>query len=302
MAKQSSDQAAEHTGKRKIAVATDTNSGIPAGEKTGIHVLPMPVIVDGQIYYEGIDISIHELYEAIKQHKDLSTSQPSPGHLTEFWDAILAGGYDEIVYIPMSEGLSGSCHSAMRLAEDYGGKVWVVNNHRVSVTQRSSVYEAIRLADRGFCGKKIKACLEASSYDAGIYITVDSMKHLKKGGRITPAVAAFAAVLHLKPVLTYRGSNLDFYARSRGTKQAYATMIDAVKEDRATRFAGIPDSGLQIETAGTIEDAAQAQKWRQMVQDQFPGIPVSYDSLPCSIACHVGINAAGIGIMKKETE
>ncbi|MGM9637181.1 MAG: DegV family protein [Eubacteriales bacterium] len=302
MTEHKSCQTAGKTDKKKIAIATDTNSSIAAGENPNIYVLPMPVIVDGQTYFEGVDLCRHELYEAMKHHRDISTSQPSPGHLMEFWDRILEDGYDEIVYIPMSDGLSGSCHSAIQLAVDYGEKVWVVDNHRISVTQRESVYAALHLADRGCRGKEIKAHLEERAYDAGIYLTVDSMKYLKKGGRITHSVAAFATVLNLKPVLSFQGNKLDFFARARGMKQAQLTMIKAIKEDLAARFSGIPDSGLQIETAGTFEDEVQAQKWRQMVQEQFPDIPVSYAPLPCSIACHVGINAAGVSIMKKEVE
>lgn len=295
-------QAARKAEKRRVAIATDTNSSIETGETPDIYVLPMPVIVDGQIYYEGVDICLYELYEAMKHHKDISTSQPSPGHLMEFWDRILEDGYDEIVYIPMSDGLSGSCQSAIRLSADYGEKVRVVNNHRISVTQRESVFAALQLANRGFGGQEIKSYLEERAYEAGIYMTVDAMKYLKKGGRITHSVAAFATVLNLKPVLSFQGDRLDFYARARGMKQAHLTMIKAIKDDLAARFSGIPNSGLLIETAGTIEDEVQAQKWRQTVQAQFPDIPVSYAHLPCSIACHVGVNAAGVSIMKKEVE
>lgn len=286
----------------KVAIATDTNSGMThrQAQESGIYLLPMPVIVDGKEYFEGIDITHEQLYEAMKQHKELSSSQPSPGQLMEFWDRILADGCDEIVYIPMSSGLSNSCSNAIQLAKDYKGKIQVVDNHRISVTQEASVHSACELARRGMRAAGIKKYLEARAYDASIYITVDSMEYLKKGGRVTPAAAAFASVLNLKPVLTIQGDKLDTFAKARGMKQAKIRMIEAVREDRNTRFANIPDEELRIETAGTFESEEEAQQWRALVQAEFPAVHVSCVHLPCSIACHVGINAAGTGIVKKE--
>lgn len=286
----------------KVAVTTDTNSGIMQNEHPDIHVLPMPVIVDNNMFFEGIDITRKELYEAMRQHREISTSQPSPGQLMDFWNGILDAGYDEIVYIPMSSGLSGSCDSAILFAKDYDGKVQVVDNHRISVTQRESVYAALQLARQGYSARDIKKHLEERAYDASIYITVDSMEYLKKGGRITPAAAAFATVLHIKPVLTIQGDKLDTFSKARGMKQAETVMIRAIREDRTTRFADTPDSGLQIATAGTLESEDMAQKWLALVQEEFPDIPVFYVDLPCSIACHVGMNAAGTAIMKKEVD
>ena len=284
----------------KIAIATDTNSGITKEMiwEPGIYFLPMPVIVDGQMYAEGIDISSRQLYEAMKQHKEISSSQPSPGQLMDLWDGILQDGYDQIVYIPMSSGLSGSCATALQLAADYDGKVQVVDNHRISVTQLESVFSAYRLAQQGYSVEEIKGYLEAHAYDASIYITVDSLEYLKKGGRITPAVAAFAAVLNLKPVMTIQGDKLDAYAKARGMRQARVKMIEAVRKDRATRFGEVPDELLQVGAAGTFEEEAQAQSWLREVQEAFAPMPVFYAPLPCSIACHVGMNAAGVGIMK----
>lgn len=284
----------------RVAITTDTNSGITQNEHPDIHVLPMPVIINDEMFFEGIDISRNDLYEAMRQHKEISTSQPSPGQLMDFWNGILDAGYDEIVYIPMSSGLSGSCDSAILFAKDYDGKVQVVDNHRISVTQRESVYAALQLACQGYSARDIKKHLEERAYDASIYITVDSMEYLKKGGRITPAVAAFATVLHVKPVLTIQGDKLDTFSKARGMKQAETTMIKAIHQDRTTQFADTPDSQLQIATAGTLEDEETAQKWLSLVQAEFPDIPVFYVALPCSIACHVGMNAAGAAIMKKE--
>lgn len=286
----------------KVAIATDTNSSITQemARERGIYLLPMPVIVDGQMYLEGVNIDRQQLYQAMREHKDISSSQPSPGQLVELWDSALRDGYDEVVYIPMSSGLSNSCHNAAQFAEDYDGKVQVVDNHRISVTQMESAFSAQQLAQRGMNAREIKDYLEERAYDASIYITVDSMEYLKKGGRITPAVAAFAAVLNLKPVLTIQGDKLDTYAKARGMRQAEAKMIEAVRQDRTVRFADVPDSQLQMETAGTFETEEQAQRWRELVQAEFPTMPVSYAHLPCSIACHVGMNAVGAGIIKKE--
>lgn len=262
----------------------------------------MPVIVDGNAYLEGINITHAQLYDAMRNHLAISSSQPSPGQLMEFWDSILSAGYDEIVYIPMSSGLSNSCSTAMQLAKSYDGKVQVVDNHRISVTQAESVTSAYRLMQSGMNATQIKSHLEQHAYDASIYITVDSMEYLKKGGRVTPAAATFATVLNLKPILTIQGDKLDAFSKARGMKQAGARMIEALRQDRANRFAEVPDAQLMVETAGTFESAEKAEQWRNRVQNAFPNIQVSYVDLPCSIACHVGINAAGTGILKLEAE
>ena len=288
----------------KIAIATDTNSGITAieGEKLGVFVLAMPVNLEETIHYEGIDITSEQLYDAMRQHRDVSTSQPSPGQLMELWDGILAKGYDEIVYIPMSSGLSGSCQSAALFAQDYDGRVQVVDNHRISVTQKESVISALRLVEQGHDAGQIRDFLEKHAYDASIYITVDSMEYLKKGGRVTPAAATLATVLNLKPVLTIQGDKLDAFAKVRGMKLAESKMIDALHQDRAERFRDVPESRLLIETAGTLENEALAESWRQQVQAEFPFAKVSYANLPCSIACHVGMNSVAAVIMTEEVQ
>lgn len=288
----------------KIAIATDTNSGITAmeGEKLGVYVLAMPVNLEETIHYEGLDITSEQLYDAMREHRDVSTSQPSPGQLMELWDGILAKGYDEIVYIPMSSGLSGSCQSAALFAQDYDGKVQVVDNHRISVTQRESVISALRLAKQGHNGEQIKEFLEKHAYDASIYITVDSMEYLKKGGRVTPAAATLATVLNLKPVLTIQGDKLDAFAKVRGMKLAESKMIEAIHHDREARFKDVPESRLLIETAGTLESEELAEHWRQQVQAEFPFAKVSYANLPCSIACHVGMNSVAAVIMTEEVQ
>ena len=288
----------------KIAIATDTNSGITAmeGEKLGVYVLAMPVNLEETIHYEGIDITSEQLYDAMRQHRDVSTSQPSPGQLMELWDGILAKGYDEIVYIPMSSGLSGSCQSAALFAQDYDGRVQVVDNHRISVTQKESVISALRLVEQGYDAGQIRDFLEKHAYDASIYITVDSMEYLKKGGRVTPAAATLATVLNLKPVLTIQGDKLDAFAKVRGMKLAESKMIEAIHQDRAERFKDVPESRLLIETAGTLENGELAEHWRQQVQAEFPFAKVSYANLPCSIACHVGMNSVAAVIMTEEVQ
>ena len=288
----------------KIAIATDTNSGITAmeGEKLGVFVLAMPVNLEETIHYEGIDITSEQLYDAMRQHRDVSTSQPSPGQLMELWDGILAKGYDEIVYIPMSSGLSGSCQSAALFAQDYDGRVHVVDNHRISVTQKESVISALRLVEQGYDAGQIRDFLEKHAYDASIYITVDSMEYLKKGGRVTPAAATLATVLNLKPVLTIQGDKLDAFAKVRGMKLAESKMIEAIHQDRAERFKDVPESRLLIETAGTLENGELAEHWRQQVQAEFPFAKVSYANLPCSIACHLGMNSVATVIMTEEVQ
>lgn len=288
----------------KIAIATDTNSGITAmeGEKLGVFVLAMPVNLEETIHYEGIDITSEQLYDAMRQHRDVSTSQPSPGQLMELWDGILAKGYDEIVYIPMSSGLSGSCQSAALFAQDYDGRVQVVDNHRISVTQKESVISALRLVEQGYDAGQIRDFLEKHAYDASIYITVDSMEYLKKGGRVTPAAATLATVLNLKPVLTLQGDKLDAFAKVRGMKLAESKMIEAIHQDRAERFKDVPESRLLIETAGTLENGELAEHWRQQVQAEFPFAKVSYANLPCSIACHLGMNSVAAVIMTEEVQ
>lgn len=288
----------------KIAIATDTNSGITAmeGEKLGVFVLAMPVNLEETIHYEGIDITSEQLYDAMRQHRDVSTSQPSPGQLMELWDGILAKGYDEIVYIPMSSGLSGSCQSAALFAQDYDSRVQVVDNHRISVTQKESVISALRLVEQGHDAGQIRDFLEKHAYDASIYITVDSMEYLKKGGRVTPAAATLATVLNLKPVLTIQGDKLDAFAKVRGMKLAESKMIEAIHQDRAERFKDVPESRLLIETAGTLENGELAEHWRQQVQAEFPFAKVSYANLPCSIACHLGMNSVATVIMTEEVQ
>ena len=282
----------------KTAIMTDTNSGITVkeGKAQGIYVLPMPVIVDGVSYMECVDITHKQLYQLLQEDKDVSTSQPSPGDLLAMWDQIFADGYDEIVYLPMSSGLSSSCQTAKQFAEEYEGKIQVVDNHRISVTLMSSVQDAIHLVQRGKTAKEIKEILEEHAYEASIYITVNSLKYLKKSGRVTAAGAAFADALNLKPVLMIQGEKLDAFAKVRGEKASEKKMIEAIKQDLETRFKDYPHESIVLWTAGTFAEQTEADAWLAKVKEAFPEYPVVYNPLSCNIACHVGVDAKGIGV------
>lgn len=282
----------------RIAIVTDSNSGITAkeAEKLGIFLLPMPVIIDEHSYLEGIDIQPDQLFEAMENGCNYSTSQPSLVAVTELWEKLLSSGYDAIIHIPMSGGLSGSCQSAAMLAEDFDGKVFVVDNHRISITQSISAQEAKRMADGGFSAQEIKAYLEESALQASIYITVASLKHLQKGGRLSSTAAMLGTLLQIKPILSIQGEKIDAFAKVHGTKQCERKMLDALRSDIATRFADIPMERLHISAAGTLQGEDTVEKWRSTVQAAFPETEVGYAALPCSIACHVGPDCKAIAL------
>ena len=281
-----------------VAVMTDTNSGISVeeGKENGIYVLPMPVIIDEENYTEGVDISHEQLYEALNSGRDVSTSQPAPGDVTEMWDRLLAEGADEIVFIPMSSGLSSSCSTAASLAREYDGKVQVADNHRISVTQRSSVYDALYLARQGLSGAEIRQALEKNAFDASIYICVDTLKFLKKSSRVTAAGASLATALGLHPVLNIRGGKLDAETVVRGEKHAEKTLIRLMEEDMKKRFRYIASADISLYTAGTLTSPERIAEWNARVQKAFPDYPVRYDPLSCSIACHVGCETFAIAM------
>ena len=282
----------------KTAVMTDTNSGITLeeGNRYGIYVLPMPVIIDGKDYLEELTLTHDILYKALNENRDIVSSQPSPGSLTEMWDKILSDGYDELVYIPMSSGLSGSCSSAKALAADYDGKVVVIDNHRISITLLDSVYDAKYLSNTGKNASEIKAVLEENAYQNDIYITLHSLKRITKTGRITAVGAAIATVLNLKPILKIQGGKLDAYARVRGMASAEEKMFEAVHKDLEGKYAGVPKDKLSIGAAGTLEDKRAAKQWVDKVKAEFPGYKVTYRPLACSIACHIGTNTQGVAV------
>ncbi|MED9883461.1 MAG: DegV family protein [Blautia sp.] len=287
---------------RKIAIVTDSNSGITQdeGRSLGVFVLPMPFYINEVMYLEGITLSQDEFYERLQKDETISTSQPSPGEVCGMWDNLLKE-YDEIVHIPMSSGLSASCETAMGLARDYDGKVQVVDNQRTSVTQRQSVLDAIALAEAGKNASEIREILEAEKLESSIYITLETLKYLKKGGRITPAAAAIGTVLNLKPVLQIQGDKLDAYSKVRGKKQAKRVMLKAMKEDMDTRFAEYVKKGemcLQMAYTGNKEEA---EEFKKEVQEMFPELEIHMDPLSLSVACHIGHGALAVACSKKVT-
>ena len=286
----------------KIAIVTDSNSGITQaeGKKIGIYVLPMPFMIDEVTYYEDIDLTQEQFYEKLKSGANIATSQPSPDSVTSLWDKLLQE-YDEIVHIPMSSGLSGSCQSAMAFAADYDGRVQVVNNQRISVTQRQSALDALQLADAGKNAAQIKEFLENDKFNSSIYIMLDTLYYLKKGGRITPAAAAIGTMLRLKPVLTIQGEKLDAFAKARTTSQGKTMMINAIKKDINERFGGMTeDKHIWLQIAYT-HDRAAAEQFRTEVEAEFPGYDIHIDPLSLSVACHIGPGALALACCKKIT-
>ena len=284
----------------KIAIVTDSNSGITQAQakELGIFVLPMPFMINEETYFEDINLTQEQFYEMLKSGADISTSQPSPEDVTNLWDEILKE-YDEIVHIPMSSGLSGSCQSAMVFAEDYDGKVQVVNNQRISVTQRQSALDAKLLVAKGMNAKEIKDFLEADKFNSSIYIMLDTLYYLKKGGRITPAAAAIGTMLRLKPVLTIQGEKLDAFAKARTTTQGKTMMMNAIRNDINNRFGGMTEEkGIWMQIAYTYDkDAAEALKAE--VAAEFPGYDIHMDPLSLSVACHIGPGALAVACCKK---
>ena len=279
----------------KIAIMTDTNSGMDADEaaELGIFVIPMPFIVDGDEYFEGVNCTYEHFFEMLGSGSDVSTSQPSPDVLTSFWDKLLKD-HDQVVHIPMSSALSGSMGTAKALAEDYDGRVVVVDNKRISISQRQSAVDALKLAERGLSAQEIKDELEKRSFDASIYLAVNTLELLKKSGRVTKAGAAIAAVLYLKPVLQIQGSKLDAFSKARGMANAEKIMLSAAEKDIKERFAG---KKIHLETAysGDIEPA---NEWLETVKNHFPDFDVQLRKLPVSISCHVGAGVKAIGVIE----
>lgn len=281
----------------RIAIMTDENSGIPMEEARarGIFMMKMPFFVNGELRFHGKDMTFEQFYQYLDEGAEVSTSQPSPGDVIDMWNKILADGYDEIVYIPMSSGLSESCNSAKVFAEEFDGKVHVVDNHRISITMEQSVYDAVIYAEQGMSAKEIKERLEKEAYDASIYIAVDTLSYLKKGGRVTAAAAAIGTVLNLKPVLTIQGEKLDAYAKERGMKKARHVMIDAMKKDLEKRFAELDESGeYKISISYSHVDDETLQSWIDEVREAFPGRSIGARPLSLSIACHIGPGALAV--------
>lgn len=285
---------------KKVAVITDSNSGITQkqAEELGIKVIPMPFFINGEVFYEDINLSQEQFYAKLEEGADISTSQPSIGDILDLWDKTLKE-YDEIVHIPMSSGLSGSCETAMMLANDYEGKVFVVDNQRISVTQRMSVLEAIDMADEGMSGKEIKEYLESTKLESSIYITLDTLKYLKKGGRITPAAAALGTFLKLKPVLQIQGEKLDAYAKARTLKQAKTIMIDAITNDFVTRFKDTKDAETMNIAVAYSGDSKECEIFREELKNLFPTHDIVMEPLSLSVSCHIGPGSVAVACAKK---
>ena len=281
----------------KVAIVTDSNSGITQSEakQRGIFVLPMPFTIDEKEYFEDINLTQEEFYKKLGENADIFTSQPSPESVMGLWDEVLKE-YDEIVHIPMSSGLSGSCQTAMMLADDYDGKVQVVNNQRISITQLQSCVDAQKLVAEGKNAAEIKQILENDKLNSSIYIMLDTLYYLKKGGRITPAAAALGTLLRLKPVLQIQGDKLDAFAKARTSSQGKSLMINAIKNDIETRFGGLDKMDVKIMLAYT-EDKAAIDEFAKEVKEAIPGCEIDcVYPLSLSVACHIGPGAIAVAV------
>lgn len=280
----------------KTAIVTDSNSGITQeeGKKSGIFVLPMPFLIDNVSYFEDINLTQEDFYARLANNSHVSTSQPSLGDVSELWSNILRD-YDELVHIPMSSGLSQSCATATALAKDFGNKVHVVNNQRISVTQKESVFDALKLRTQGATGKEIKEYLEATRFDSSIYISLDTMKYLKKGGRVTPAAAMIGTILKIKPVLQIQGEKLDKFALARSLTKAKETMKSAIQKDLQTRFRAFTEKGEMTISVAHTANHEEAKIFAEELKEAFPDIPLRFsDPLSLSVSCHIGPGALAV--------
>lgn len=285
---------------KKIGIITDSNSGITQAEAKdlGVMVLPMPFYINDELFLEEITLSQEEFYKRLEEDADIKTSQPAPADVTALWDKALEE-YEEVVHIPMSSGLSSTCETAMMLAQKYKGRVHVVDNQRISVTQRRSVLDALKLVEAGKTGAQIKEILEKVKFESDIYITVDTLKYLKKGGRLTPAAAAVGTVLNLKPVLRIKGDKLDAFSKARGWKAAKKKMIQAIAQAFDEEFAdsrGPEHMYLDAAYTGSLEEA---REWKKELEEAFPGYEIYMAPLSLSVACHIGPGAKAAAVTKK---
>ena len=284
-----------------VAIVTDSNSGITQSQarELGISVIPMPFTIDGETYYEDINLTQDQFYEKLADPSAvIRTSQPLPGDILSLWDKLLEE-HDELVFIPMSSGLSGACESATVFAGEYDGRVQVVNNQRISVTQYLSVLDAMQMAEDGHNAVYIKRRLEETKFDSDIFITVDTMKYLKRGGRVTPAAAAFAELLGIKPVLRIYGEKLDAFAKARGMKNAKKVMIKAITDDLEKHYGGIaPDKPNAWIGMAYTHNLEEAEEFRAEIMEAFPNYPVDMYPLSLSVSCHIGPGALAVTCTK----
>lgn len=285
----------------KVAIVTDSNSGISQKEALTLEnafVLPMPFMINDEEYFEDLNLSQEEFYAKLTENAEISTSQPSIGALTELWDNLLKE-YDEVVHIPMSSGLSMSCETAKNFAKDYDGKIQVVDNKRISVTQKQSFYDAIKLAKEGKSAKEIKEILEEAAKDSSIYIMVSTLKYLKKGGRITPAAAAIGTLLNIKPVLQIQGGKLDTFTKVMNEKVARVKMIEQAKKDLVGRFKDFVDRGEMAIYVAHTNCIEKAQIFAEQIREEIPNVSVTMiDPLSLSVACHIGSGAIAIAMAR----
>lgn len=286
----------------KIAVVTDSNAGITQEEAKNfenLHIIPMPFMIDDEEYFEGVNLTQEDFYQKLAEGAEVSTSQPAIGVVMEMWENLLKE-FDQIVHIPMSSGLSKSCETAMTFARDFEGKVQVVDNRRVSVTHKQSVYDALNLTKEGKTAREIKEILEQSASDSTIYIMVSTLKYLKKGGRITPTASAIGTLLNIKPVLTIQGGKLDSHCKVMNEKVAKLKMIDAVKKDIETRFASLVEKGQMNMFVAHSNCPDKAEAFAQQLREEFPNIPLTLvDPLALSIACHIGSGSIAVAMARK---
>lgn len=280
-----------------IAIVTDTNSGmtLEQAENLGVTIIPMPFYINGELYFEGVNLDADGFYKHLADNSEVNTSQPAPGDVMKIWDELLKEK-EEIIYIPMSSSLSGSCQTAEVLSQDYDNKVHVVDNRRISVTQLQSVKDAVNLAKKGMSGEEIKKILEDRQYQSSIYVTPDDLDYLKKGGRITPAVASVAKVLNIKPVLEIQGKKLDVFKKVRGMKQARRIMKQAIRKDLEDRFSDIDTMKIYAAYTSNIE---LGKLWKNELEEEFPGYEIELYPLSLSVSCHIGPESLGIGCVEE---
>lgn len=284
----------------KIAVVTDSNSGITQSEanELGIKVVPMPFLIDGKEYFEDINLTQERFYELLEGGAEVSTSQPSPESVMKIWNDVLKE-YEQLVYIPMSGGLSGSVQTARLLAEEFDGRVEVADNRRISVTQRDSVKDALELAKRGKNAREIREILEKTGSDSTIYIMLDTLEYLRKGGRVTPAAAALGTIFHIKPVLQIQGGKLDAFAKARTIKQGKAIMLAAIEKDIAERF-GDPEGVNTSFCFAHTKNHDAAELFREEAKERFPqGGLMHIDPLSLSVSCHIGPGSIAMAASKR---
>ena len=284
---------------KPIGIVTDSHSSIsPAQAKElGIHVLPMPFMIDGVDYLEGVNLSREAFFAHQRAGAEISTSQPAPAAVLALWDELLTE-YESLLYIPISSGLSGSCQTAASLAEEepYAGRVYVVDNGRVATPLHRSILDALELIEKGFTAAQCKAALEKARDELVIYIAVETLEYLKKGGRISSATAAVGTLLNIKPILHLTTGKLESYKKARGMHKACETMLEAIRSDLAIRFQEAHARGdVHLLAAGSAAPEETA-RWLAMIEKAFPGMPIQYDDLSLGVSCHTGEGALGVGL------